>query len=64
MSAEEFEDLTTDPKFQEYLNKSGYTLSKLKDLRERKKKVEGEEEEEEDPLSLKKAPSPSKKSPK
>jgi hypothetical protein len=38
MSAEEFEDLTTDPKFQEYLNKSGYTLSKLKDLRERKKK--------------------------
>ena len=62
MSAEEFKDLTTDPRFQEYLSKSGNTLSKLKELRERKKRVE--EEEEEDPLSLKRTPSPSKKSPK
>jgi hypothetical protein len=35
----------------------------LKALRERMKKAEGKEEEEEDPLSLKKAPSPSKKDP-
>ena len=63
MSTEKFEALTADPKFKEYLQKGGYTPSKLRALRERMKKAEEKKEEEEDPLLIKKAPSPSKKAP-